>query len=337
MPPAPGPPSSPRPQPSPSGSQTPDSSNRRHWVLLGVAVTVVVAVVVGMLVWNATATSPGGRGAPTAEDGVDRTVGLLRVKDPVCDEWVTVSNELAAKEEKWAASNRGVPATAWSPEQREIFVSVGEAMSTAADQFESMLPKAKNVVLQELIAQTIVYLRAYVERVPNYVASDGLIAGVAGNFGTAVTNMCSAVPLLPGLSGAETERRSSVPDPGDLTPFIVGEDPACGNFVKMIDRQNSQLRGWAAADSTIPAAQWTPSQRALNNAAREVISRDAKDVRTIAESAESSIMTDVLVARAEYMRAFADVIPTYSADEALLLTTVTSLGGGLSAACKASL
>jgi hypothetical protein len=336
MPPAPGPPSSPRPQPSPSGSQTPDSSNRRHWVLLGVAVTVVVAVVVGMLVWNATATSPGGRGAPTAEDGVDRTVGLLRVKDPVCDEWVTVSNELAAKEEKWAASNRGVPATAWSPEQREIFVSVGEAMSTAADQFESMLPKAKNVVLQELIAQTIVYLRAYVERVPNYVDSDGLIAGVANNFGGAITYMCSAAPLAPSAS-AEGKLVSSAAEPAALTPFMAHRDSVCRDFLALIDRQSAQLSGWIAGDSTKPAAKWIPKERALNNAAREVLKRDYRQLLELGKRAKNPIMSDLLLTQSAYIQTFSRVLPSYTPDDAQLWTVVTFLGGGLSSSCKAEL
>ena len=288
-----------------------------------------------MLVWNATATSPGGRGAPTAEDGVDRTVGLLRVKDPVCDEWVTVSNELAAKEEKWAASNRGVPATAWSPEQREIFVSVGEAMSTAADQFESMLPKAKNVVLQELIAQTIVYLRAYVERVPNYVASDGLIAGVAGNFGTAVTYMCSAVPLVPPVG--EFDVSSSVQQPAELQAFMEFADPVCSEFVALADRQNSALIGWAATDSTIPAVQWTPKQQALFDAVRKTITRDLVQFREIANDAEGRVMGDLAATQNAYMQAFADGIPSYTPDDAQLWTVATSLGGGLVAACEAKL
>ncbi|MCB0949551.1 MAG: hypothetical protein KDB44_09790 [Mycobacterium sp.] len=325
------------PSPSAQDRSLPNSSaNRRRWMGLGLSLVVVIAVVIGLVVWKANH-GPGAGTATPADDGVDRTVGLLREKDPVCDEWIVVSNKLASNEEKWAASNRGVPATAWSPEQRAIFSQVSEAMVMAADQYEAMLPKARDVVIQELIAQTIVYLRSYVERVPNYVESDGLIAGVAGNFGTAVTYMCSVVPLLPATNNGELRTRSLVPEPAALRPFLADGDPACTKFVELIDRQRSQLRGWAATDSTIPAAKWTPSQRALNNAAREVIMRDAAGVRAIAESAKSSIMADLLVTRAEYMQLFADRIPAYTQDDALLWTTVTSLGGGLTAACKAVL
>jgi len=305
--------------------------------LLGVVLVVVVALAVGLVVWKSTwSQGPGGTGQAAA--GLDRTVGVQREKDPVCDEWGAVSDELVLREERWAALNKGVPAAKWTPEQREIFRSVGEAKSAAADQFESMLPKARSVVLQELIAQTIVYMRAYVERIPEYVQSDGLIAGVAGNFSNAVTYMCSVVPLLPAPSGTEKATRSSVSEPAALAPFMAnGKDPACAKYLEVSDRQRGQLRGWATAGSTIPAAQWTPDERALNYAAREVILRDIKDVRAIADVAENGIMADLLVTRADYMQVFADAIPTYTRDDALLWTTVTSIGGGLSAACEATL
>ena len=335
VPPGADPPWSPNSPPSPGAPSGRD--HRRRWIVLGVSFAVVVAVVVGSLVWRGVSTRNDADNAPAAvDDGVDRTVGLLRDKDPVCDEWLAVSNELAEKEEKWIASNRGVPATAWTTEQRETFVGVSQAMSTAADHYESMLPRAKNVVVQELIAQTIVYLRSYVERVPSYTESDNLFAGVAGNFGTAVTYMCSAAQLVPALGSGKRSTRSTVPDPDALTLFMAVEDRACSNFLELIGRQNAQLSGWAAADSTISAPQWTPKQRALNNAARDVIARDAIEQGGIVDSTENPIMADLLFARGEYMQAFADAIPTYTPDDALLWTTATSLGGGLSAACKAA-
>ncbi len=339
MPPGGGPPSYPQDGPPLPGAGTPppNSSHRRRWILLGGVLVVVVALTVGLVVWkSASSQGPGGPGQ--SEAGLDRTVGLLRERDPVCEEWAAAVNELVLQEKKWAALNKGVPATEWTPEQREIFKSVGEAKSAAADQFESMLPKARSAVLQELIAQTIVYTRAYVERIPEYVGSDALIAGVAGNFSNAVTYMCSVVPLLPAPNGREKVTRSSVPEPAALTPFIADGDPACAKLLEVLDRQRAQLGGWAkVADSRIPAAQWTPDQRALNNAAREVILRDVKDVRAIVDIAESAIMADLLVTRADYMQAFADTIPTHAPDDALLWTTVTSIGGGLSAACQATL
>lgn len=303
--------------------------------MLGVVLVVVVALAIGLVVWKSTS-GPGG--TAQSETGVDRTVGVLREKDPVCDDWSAAVVELASREEKWLALDDGIPATKWTPEHREIFVSVGEAMTAAADKFESMLPKARSVVLQELIAQTIVYMRAYVERIPEYVESDRFINGVAFNFTNAVTYMCDTGTLLHVPGGTEKATRSSVSNPAALMPFMAdGKDQACAKYLELLDRQKTYLSGWTATDSTIPAAQWTPAQRALSNAAREVILRDLNDVRALADVAESGIMADLLVTRADYMQVFADAIPTYTPNDKFLWATVTSIGGGLSAACKATL
>ncbi|MCH9730018.1 MAG: hypothetical protein K0U84_10155 [Actinomycetia bacterium] len=303
---------------------------------MGGVLAVVVALVVGLVVWKSTSNQ--GAGATAQSDaGVDRTVGVLREKDPVCDEWLNYTDELSQAAEQWTALDRSVPATKWTPEHREIYVAVREAMTTAADQFESILPEARNVLLQELIAQTIVYLRAYVERIPEYVESDSLIAGVAAKFSNAVTGMCEMQPQLRASGSAEKTMRSSVPEPAALTPFMADENPACPKFLELITRQKTYLSAWAKVDSTLPAEQWTPAQRALNNAAREVMLRDAKDIRAIAEVAEGTIMADLLVARAAYMQAYAEIIPTYMPNDKFLWSTGTSIGGGLAAACEATL
>ncbi len=339
MPPGGGPSSYPQYPPPPPSVGTPpsNSSHRRRWIVLGGVLAVVVALTVGLVVWKSTS-NQGEGGTAQSEAGLDRTVGVLRERDPVCDDWGPAIVELTSREKKWLTLNRDIPAAKWTPEHREIFVSVGEAMTAAADKFEAMLPKTRSVVLQELIAQTIVYMRAYVERIPEYVESDRFINGVAFNFGNAVTKMCDAGTLLRVPGGTEKTTRSSVPEPAGLTPFMAnGKDPACAKLLEVIDRQNTYLSGWAATDPMIPAEQWTPDQRALNNAAREVILRDVNVVRALADVAESAIMADLLATRADYMQAFADSIPTYAADDGNLWATVAYIGGGLGAACKATL
>ncbi|MCH9667370.1 MAG: hypothetical protein K0U80_05845 [Actinomycetia bacterium] len=303
-------------------------------MMLGLSLAVVVALVLGLVVWKASGHGSGGSGS--ASDGdVDRTVGLLRERDPVCDEWGKYADELAEHEEQWAAVNKGIPATKWTPEQREIFESVGRAMSAAADQFESILPDARNVVLQELIAQTIVYLRAYVERIPNYVESDGLIAGVAGNFSNAATYMCSAVPLV--SAGDALSLSSSVQKPSELEDFMKVRDPVCDEFVALVDRQNSALIGWAAIDSTVNQVHWTSKQRTLYDAVRKTITRNLTRFREIASLAKGRVMGDLMATQNAYMEAFADAIPSYAPEDQQLWAAVNSLGGGLAAACESQL
>lgn len=324
------------PSSRPSGHQSPDSSfNRRRWIMLGLSLAMVIAVVIGLLVWKATSNhGPGAETTTPASDGVDRTVGLLREKDPVCDDWGKYADELAENTKQWGEIDKGIPASMWTPEQRQVVLTASEAMTAAANEFERILPQAQHVVLQELIAQAIVYWRAYVARIPDYVELDGKLAGVAANFGGAVTYMCSAIPLVPEIGGVE-EGTSIAPHPAKLNPFMTDPDPACVGFLAVFDRQDSALRGWAAGDPTVPASKWSAKEHRLNLAAREVLKRNVEEVRNIAEAAENPILADLLLTYAAYVEAYANVIPDYSPDDDQLWKTSIFLAGGLSAACKA--
>lgn len=315
------------PTPPGGGSGLP-GSGRRPWMLIGVVFAAVAALVAGLLIWQARSGD-----APGADGGLDRTVGLLTEKDPVCDDWIRYADELAAKEERWAELNRDKSAANWTPDEREIYAQVGEAMSSAADQFERLLPRARAIVIQELIAQTVAYLRAYVDGLPAYESSNNLLAGVAGNFGTAITNMCSAVPLTRGAEPLNLES-SLASDPAETRMFVAGGNPTCVDLDRIIHEQNALLRSWAAGDASIPADQWSAAERALNRAAREVIMRDAKRIEELAASTENEIFRDILNTRAAYMNLFANSMPEYVHDDIQLWNVVTALGGGLLAACE---
>ncbi|MGE0219931.1 hypothetical protein [Mycolicibacterium sp.] len=291
----------------------------------------------GLLVWKATS-NPSGTGdpTPTASDGTDRTVGLLRERDPVCDDWERISNELSARQEKWNSLNKGIPASKWTPDHRAIFLETGEAMTQAADQFESILPKARSILLQELIAQSIVYLRGYVTKIPTYVDRDGLLSGAAGNFGNAVTYMCSAVPILPAPGASDVVWESTVSDPSTWERLMTAPDPICDEFLALTERQKTLLGGWAVTDASIPAEEWTPKQRALNDAVREVLKHNIPEFRRVAEKAKGRIVGDLLATQNAYMQAFADAIPTYVPDDNQLWSVSIALGGGVGAACKAA-
>lgn len=322
----------------PNGPTPPSKPSRMPWILIGISLSAVLALVVGVLVWQGTsARGPGSSGPIGSTIGDDRSVRMLSEEDPVCDGWTGAADKLAKVQESWTSTDRSTSATDWTPEQRAVIESVGSAMTSAADEFEVLLPRAEHIVLRELIAQTIVYLRLFVERIPSYVEVDSRIAGVAGNFSGAVTYMCSAVPLVPTTSGRVELAESHVADPNSLVPFITHRDIACERLVGLFDRQNAVLRGWAATDSSIPAAHWSAEQETLNRAARTVISGDVAEVQEVAAATDNGLMQDLLNAQALYMSAFADAIPTYAPDDAQLWSVATYLGGGLSAACKVEL
>lgn len=312
--------------------------SRKPWILIGVSVSVVLVLILGLLVWQETSRESGsGTGDPSrmADDRIDRSVGLLREKDPVCDHWHQAADELNARTEVWSEVDDLTPASRWTPEQKRIYADVGEAMTASSDRFESILPKARNVTIQELIAQVIVYLRKYVQALPEYVESDRRYASIAMNFVNAVTYSCSAVPLVEDMADDEI-LVSTVAQPALLEDFMPSPDQICAEYLSVVELQNTVLSGWAETDATVAAAQWTEKERALNNAAREVLLTDSTRVREIARNAEGRVIGDLIALQSSYMRAFADAIPTYAPDDVWLWRVSTGIGGGLGAACGAN-
>jgi hypothetical protein len=338
IPPPGGPPLSPsNDMPPPPCFGLVPTPSRKPWILIGVSLSVVVALVVGLLVWQGTSSGSGsGTGDPSPiADDIDRTVGFLREEDPVCDDWHSAANELNARAGVWSEIDDLTPASRWTPEQKRIYADVGEAMTASSDRFEAILPKARNVTIQELIAQVVVYLRKYVRALPEYVESDRRYASIAMNFVNAVTYSCSSVPLVEDMGDHEI-LLSTVARPALLEEFMPSPDQICAEYVSVVELQNTVLSGWAETDATVAAAQWTEKERALNNAAREVLLTDSTRIREIARNAEGRVVGDLIALQSTYMRAFADAIPTYVPDDVWLWRVSTGIGGGLGAACGAN-
>ncbi len=324
------PPASP-PSP-PDFGVAPNRSNRRRWVWVGVSLAAVVALVVGLLVWEATSDSAAGGSGQSADNGADRMVGLVRQEDPVCADWLEIGDELAAGTERWADLDKSTPVNEWTAEQRDVFDAAARAMRSAADEFEAILPKAKSQLLKELISQSIVYWHRYLDALSNYAATDGKLAAVASNFSGAVTFVCTAVPLVPDQEGGE--RRSMVAEPAELSAFMPAKDRVCTDFLAMIDDQNAVLGGWTATDPSVPASQWSPEERLASSAATKVLTHDSSTVVGFSERTSNEIFADLLFSYAAYLKAFAAALPDYVPDDDQLWKVSIYLGGGLAAACE---
>lgn len=316
----------------------PPRPKRTPWIILGGALVVVIALVVGIVLWKSGSSGNAGDSSNIAGGGGDRTVGLLREEDPVCADWLKYADELAAETAQWAEIDETIPAAKWSKEEREIYSTASEAFLAAADRFEYILPQAAHTALQELIAQTIVYWRAYVDALPNYETQDGKYAGVASNFGAAVSFMCTAAPIVAlRVADVDVSPEAKASEPAELKPIMTVEDAACREFLALVDRQNAVLSGWEATDPNVPAAKWTLEQRQLNMAAADVMAGDADEARRIADSAQNLVLADLLRTYAAYVDAYVGVVPTYEADDNQIWRVATYLGGGIRSACGAQL
>jgi len=83
-----------------------------------------------------------------------------------------------SKRSNGATATQTIPASAWTPEQRKMYESVGNAMRSVADQAVDLAKKTPHRVMRELYEQYIAYARRFAETVPKYRADDAPLAAV---------------------------------------------------------------------------------------------------------------------------------------------------------------
>src|SRR4029450_50129 len=138
-------------------------------------------------------------------------VGII-TEDPTCEAWGRVAREFSAQEDSvnWANRDTTVSASAWSPEQRNMYDTVAKAMNSAADQTVNLVKLTPHRVMRELYEQFIAYAQAFNSQISTPTANDDNWAVVTDTVGTALASICSAIdyrsaqPLAPLISQADT-------------------------------------------------------------------------------------------------------------------------------------
>lgn len=189
-------------------------------------------------------------------------------------------------------------------------------MLSAAAQYEAMLPRAENRVIQELLAQTIVYLRANAENLPNYRAGEDVyLAFTATRLDGALAAICAAVPVAASATSAlSTARPTSVAvDPRALVPFMATKDGICDDYVAWAARRDAELKTWEldGGGLDVGAVEWTPQQRVIAQDVSRVLVRNADELEAFAERAKSPLVRDFLMTAVPYSRMFAERLPAY--------------------------
>src|SRR3954470_11372773 len=121
----------------------PGRGGKGKWILAGIAVLAVIAVTVVitvLVVGKDSGSSPNptptnGNGSDFASANDKGPVGIIS-EEPTCAAWNRIADEFVAIETKsqWRRRDSSIPATAWTPDQRSMYESVGKAMDNAADQ-----------------------------------------------------------------------------------------------------------------------------------------------------------------------------------------------------------
>jgi hypothetical protein len=189
----------------PQWSPPPGPPQRRggkgKWIFGGIAVLAVMAVTVVITVLVVGKHSSGGESpTPTNGNGSDFAsandkgpVGII-TEDPTCTAWKRISNSAVDTETqvRWTDRDQSLPATAWTPEQRSMYETVGKALRNAADQTVGLVKSTPHRVMRELYEQFIAFSRAFADRIPQYSADEKELGTAPDTIASAIGSICSA-------------------------------------------------------------------------------------------------------------------------------------------------
>lgn len=350
-PPPGGPPYPPQQPPWPPQQWSPGPPPKKRgngwkWALGAVALLAVIGVTVAVTI------------SVTKDEGSDdsnasaNTFGLASAddkgpanvitEDPTCAAWTPIQTTLANSQGRWSERDPSVPSTSWTPTQKEEYAVAVKAYREAADQAVPLVKVTPNRVVRELYEQFIAFARAYVEAVTTYTAKDNFLVGVANASSAALGYLCGAITYGSAEARApylevppKPENFASLTDPNNPRRFMTVPDATCGEWHQLLNQFSAATADWQELDAQVPASDWTPDQRAVVDAVIPVMRDYADKIESLGRESGDPVIQDFATFAAQYRRAYADALPTYSAADSLLTRTSNRTTAVIYDACQA--
>ncbi|WP_236735355.1 hypothetical protein [Mycolicibacterium peregrinum] len=316
-------------------------------MVLAIALAVVITVLVVKPGSDENRPSNAGGAGSKSEFASANDTGPVNIitEDPTCEAWNTVLSKYSevTTSVKWDDRDISIPASSWTSEQRATYETVGKAMTLAADQTASLAKTTPHRVMRVLYEQFIAYTRTFVERLPSYGVDDDNFAAASNAAGASVAKICGAityrvaqaiaplVPPVPGPTKAMLPQASS-----EATMLFTERNPVCSDWDSLVSKLNEDTQSWRAIDKGIPAKDWTPEQRSINEAAAPILLANADEMERLGRQSGNPELEDITVLAAQYRRAFVKTLSDYKAADSYLEAPVVSLVRLVNSACKAS-
>jgi hypothetical protein len=338
--------------------QTPPPQKRgfAKWIIGGVALVGVIAVTAVVAV-SCTKSSGGAdkptaapttSGAPTSDFASANDTGPVSVitEDPSCAPWLPIVNTLADSQDNgWRQRDPSVPAELWSPELRNQYLAVANAMRNGADQALPLMKLTPHRVMRELYAQFIAYSRAYADSVPTYTQADDQLGVTAVTLGELLSSVCQAInfgaasaraPLVPSVS--PPKRIATADDSSSPKTFLTTVDPSCADWQSTFDDYNANpaVTAWLRTDPNTPVSQWTPEQTAATDAVKPVMTALASKMLELGNLSSNPALQDFGSLASQYQHAYLQALPTYSKSDNYLYDAARYAAGVILGACKAA-
>ena len=268
-------------------------------------------------------------------------VGIV-TEEPTCERLLAMQNQVGAQLTDWAKRDASVPASAWTPQQRQMYDTATRVFRAEAEQLVSLARETPHRVMRELYEQIIAYDRAYADAVPNYAPADDMLALVRNALSAAQFYICQAITNFaaanrgPSVSAAAPPTAfAPVGDPSSPQRFLTAPSDVCPKLNELLDRQELELAQWEKTDPNVPASQRSATDNILYDTAAKVFGRGADELEQFARSGGNPVMEDFLVLSAQYFRAYVAAISTYIPADSQLHEVATRSRVSVYAACKA--
>ncbi|WP_233213543.1 hypothetical protein [Mycobacterium hubeiense] len=265
-------------------------------------------------------------------------------EDPSCAPARPILETRAATQRNgWIQRDPSIPATAWTPEVRAQYEAVQQSMRGSADQLVPIAKLTPHRVMRELYEQLIAYSRAYADSIPSYTAPDDNLALASVAAASAVTYVCSAItygsapargPLVPALPAPSSV--SPLGDPSHPKQFLTEPNSVCSDWDTAWTQFQKDTAAWRETPADIPGSEWTPAQRATNDEVVPVMRRFASELQTLGGRSDNPTLRDFADLSAQYHRAYAQALPTYTPADNYLATAALNSAGVVQAACLAA-
>ena len=338
----------------PNPAPAPQKKGPLKWVLGAIALIAVIAVTAVVAVSCAGGKGSNNGGGGTASSGSKPDIASANdtgpvsviTEDPSCAPWGPINDTVANIEKNgWDKRDPSISSSAWSPEMRTLYQTVGTAIRNAADQTVPLIKLTTHRVMRELFQQYVAYSRAFADRIPTYTIADNNLIVAGATLGSVISGICQSItfgsaaargPLVPNAKAPQ-----STPMSGEIdkpTRFIEEHNETCAEWKEAVDQLTADpaFAAWIKEDPNLPASSWSPQYLAENDAVKPVLSRFADTYERLGRQSSNAVMEDFGVLAAQYGRAYITALPTYTQADQYLYTVFRKTPGAVSAACEAA-
>ena len=335
--------------PWPQQGVPPQKDNNLKWLLVAIAVLLVIGVTIGAtLLFTRGGDAPPAPSTSTAPGDIasadDTGPVSIITAEPTCNALSGINRVLADVQANGWGNQRGTlgPASSWTPDQRAQVEAVATSMRNAADQTVALAKQTPHRVMRELYEQFIAYGRAYADSVPTYAPGDNSLAGVNVSIGNTLQGICNAIANGSASRGFAADAagapREVVPagNPEDPERFITTSDSTCTAWSSNDSAFLAGTNEWEKLDTSIPRSQWTPEQKAVQEAALPVFTTFSDNMEATGRQSKNPILEDFAVLGAVYLRSYVSAGESYTSSDSWLSYTALDLNNAVSAACRAA-